>query len=365
MAELDRRLLPERLAETLEQEITGGVWKERLPGYRVLCQRYGVSRPTCEDALRILEKRGLLAPPEPRRTRRIIAQQVEGDWARSRHLLVVTDRMHCNGEVYRQVIDPIVSSWITQKGKTSSVEADFGRSKRPDSLLGRWIGDAGADVLLLHMPSRFWLQAAKRSGLPCFSIGGDTVEFRDWIAGSGFALFRFLGALLNDAFQMGHRRILIPFSGMLGEPAFRDTLLSEVKEILKEYGIDDELTLSVEAPQASIPSDWHAWWPNILVRMKPSLVILRDISEAFSFHSFCLKNRIRMPEDISMVSVHDSPIMGWLDPPPTRYAFPHAKEVRHFQAWVRREFPTGYWKNFSSEFVGGETLGPGRGSRKG
>jgi hypothetical protein len=95
-----------------------------------------------------------------------------------------------------------------------------------------------------------------------------------------------------------------------------------------------------------------------MARVKPSLVILRDVSEAISFHSFCLSNGIRMPEDISMLVVNDMPFLAWLNPPPTRYAFPHAKAVQHFQSWVRRGLPAGYWKNFDSEFVGGETLGP-------
>ena len=90
-------------------------------------------------------------------------------------------------------------------------------------------------------------------------------------------------------------------------------------------------------------------------------MVLRELSEALSFHSFCLGNGIRIPDDVSMVVIDESYYPSWLNPPPTQYSFPHEKAVRHFQSWIRRGSPIGYWKNFPAEFVGGETLGPGPG----
>ena len=362
MADLDRSSLSDRLAERLTEDIASGFWTGRLPGYRVLCERYGVSRPTCEAAFGILERQGVLASAEPRRTRRIIAPQPGEHQTLNSHLLVIADRRHFSADDRLHWVDPITTFWKEKGGDTSIVQGDLEHRKRPDSLLGRWIRDAGADCLLLNMPTRFWLRAAKASGLPCYSLGGDRTEVMDWASGSGSSLYQFLGPFLREVYQMGHRRVLIPFSREVGEAAFRDALLSLVNEGLKKDGLDGVMTLSVEAPMLSVASEWHAWWPGIVSRVRPSLVILRDISEAFSFHSFCLNEGIRMPEDISMVVLHDHQFLGWLDPLPTQYqSYPPTKVHRHFQSWTRRGCPPGYWKDFPAELVGGETLGSGPG----
>ena len=111
MADLERRTLTECLAEKLREEIAGGVWTGRMPGYRVLCAKYEVSRPTCEAAFLILEKEGILAPAEPRRTRKITLQPTAAKPVDRRHLLAIVDRMHFHGPDYQQSAYRATNCW--------------------------------------------------------------------------------------------------------------------------------------------------------------------------------------------------------------------------------------------------------------
>lgn len=73
--------MAERVAGTLRDEIAGGAFRPDtfLPPEHALIERFGVSRPTCREALRILQSEGLVSPirgnrggarvnfPDPRR----------------------------------------------------------------------------------------------------------------------------------------------------------------------------------------------------------------------------------------------------------------------------------------------------------
>ena len=63
----DYSLLPSRnvadqIASTLRSEIAAGTWGvgQMLPAEHQLMERFGVSRPSCREALRILQSEGLL-----------------------------------------------------------------------------------------------------------------------------------------------------------------------------------------------------------------------------------------------------------------------------------------------------------------
>lgn len=78
---LPTRNIADQIASTLRAEIAAGVWAigQMLPAEHQLMERFGVSRPSCREALRILQSEGLLeiqrgnrggarvVPPDPSR----------------------------------------------------------------------------------------------------------------------------------------------------------------------------------------------------------------------------------------------------------------------------------------------------------
>lgn len=67
VAHLPRQDLATRAAEWLREGIRTGVWRQRLPGERVLSERAGISRPVLREGLRRLEDAGVLVRESNRR----------------------------------------------------------------------------------------------------------------------------------------------------------------------------------------------------------------------------------------------------------------------------------------------------------
>ncbi|MET0904838.1 MAG: GntR family transcriptional regulator, partial [Tardiphaga sp.] len=59
---LSSRNLADQIASTLRGEIAAGIWAvgQMLPAEHQLMERFAVSRPSCREALRILQSEGLL-----------------------------------------------------------------------------------------------------------------------------------------------------------------------------------------------------------------------------------------------------------------------------------------------------------------
>jgi DNA-binding LacI/PurR family transcriptional regulator len=360
MSRLQRATLAERLAETLTDEILAGVWSEHLPGYRTLARRYEVSRPTCEAALILLEKAGLLAPPEAGRMRRISAAASGSVPARKRNLLVITDRTIDMASDDEELIRQCTDYWRSEGGQVHEVSGDLRRNRRPASLLGRWIKQTGADCMLFFVPPAPWVEAAELSGVPCYALGGDTVNSIGVISQNGWAYIDFLERRVKSAAELGHQRILAVLGSVITPERIRDRAtarLSALQQELEAAGWPP-VSITIEGPGLPDPDGWHRWWPKVLGGVRPTLVILERIPEAVSLHSHCLRNGVRLPQDLSMLGMGYDSTIGWLNPPPTCYAYPSDKALAHFRRWVRKGFPPGDRVLLEEEYMGGKTLGP-------
>jgi DNA-binding FadR family transcriptional regulator len=56
-----KRSLVAETRNVIQEAIQTGIWKDNLPGERLLCERFQVSRPTLRQALKQLENDGTLS----------------------------------------------------------------------------------------------------------------------------------------------------------------------------------------------------------------------------------------------------------------------------------------------------------------
>lgn len=116
-----RSRIPEQVAQELEQLLRAGIWKagSQLPPERELAQRFGVSRASVRDALRILELQGWLEIRQGEGTR--VASSAQGFGGRLR------PRLHEIGFVaelfeLRRILESEVAALAAERAAPADLE---------------------------------------------------------------------------------------------------------------------------------------------------------------------------------------------------------------------------------------------------
>ena len=354
MGKLERNTLSENLANLIQSEIEEGVWQKQVPGYRTLCKKYEVSRPTCQRALEILQARGILEPPRQSKPRKIIAKSRRPKQTKSAEaLLVVTDTLHSVPSDNNILLSRLLNYWKSRGGSHISVSADLQRASRPFNQLMKWIETHNCTHILLHIPPKSWVKAAEKTKLPCYALGGDLHHGGGKISGNGFPLATFTANFLK---RTKHKKVLIPCAGASGLELVKKVISEKILEAKESGDISENLQFWTDGPYGSTPDDWMRWWPVALYNYSPSLIILSRAQEAISLSFFCMANKIRIPEDLSYIVTADSNTLAWLVPLPTRYRYPDNKAQLHFRTWVKKGCPPDFIKLFEAEFFGGKSF---------
>ena len=352
MATLRKRSLGDLLADSIRQDIESGAWITELPGYRKLAARYGVSRPTCETAVRLLEQEGLISHASPGAMRKILNKSTPPGPSRKRTLLVITDQIQPPQPSDASIIHDIATGWRGAFGNVEFVTGDLQRNQRPNALLRRWINQSAAGCLLMFSPGAAWIQEAEACGLPCYALGGDFAASRGVISGTGSSAPIFLAQRLREGIDSGHQRILVVMA-RYPAPA---TLREHMRKLMPEPTNGTDLEITMLTPRFAAPEEATPYWSKVLNEHRPTLVIVDAIFEAVSLHGHCTQRGIKLPQELSIVVMDDEPTAHWLIPPLTCYRFPGEKAARHFQRWAKQGFKHGNLKDLPVEFSGGSTF---------
>ena len=357
MARLKKESLAERVAKVIQKDLENGIWIEKLPGYRVLATRYGVSRPTCCEALIILQNKGYLAAPEPKRNRKIIYKGSAYKPVKNNHLLVIVESTSELATDTHFLLRDILSYWKTSGGSVSLVSVELMEYKQPKTLLNKLIKQDNASCILTVTPSTPWIQAVEQTELPCYTLGGAMHASSGKISNVGFPLPAFIASLIPDIIEKKHSRILVVNSEFTENNVMGDKIKQLATLALEELNEASDTEITVASPESNQPEDWHSWWQKILIEKQPSLVILDSTYASLSLHSYCMRLGIRMPQDLSIIVTHHTPILAWLNPSPTSFRHVGNESLKHFQHWVEKGFPHGQLKAHFPITESGQTYG--------
>jgi Periplasmic binding protein-like domain len=346
---LERKSLPVRLADLIEDELKAGKWGSTLAGHRTLMDRYSVSAKTCLAAIDLLEARGLISCAQQGRKRRVLVtpNNVAGSLT---DLLIIDGMGSQSGEdilqlqAYRRV-------WEEIGGRVHSIKFDFPRYRRPSTLIREAIASHKADALLLHVAPLAWVEAAQRLR-PVFLAGGE------WkgggITGVGYDVREEVIRAVGKLREFGHSRIVVPMdlvgSGM--EKAVREGLarglgLRDDSPVVRE--------LSPVFPER-VPSVWQSYWKKMISTLQPTAVILLDDIRYLSLSGYCFSKGIRIPHDLSVICLESTEHLEWCQPVPTRTRFPVEEAVRHFRKWIRGGCQATGMKFLPMELISGESV---------
>lgn len=353
--EIERRTITTQLADQIEREIRSGTWQDRLPGKRTLAARYAVNVKTCAAAIDLLEHRELLGPAAAGNGRVILAMpkdEPERNKAAAKRLLIIHAAAgHLSVEAF-QLLHRMESAWKQIHGDTVWAAVDYARCKHPGPVLDSQIRRHAADALLLYVPEAGWTREAG-SRLPFYQIGGPYQEDIPLSLGA-YALDVEVQRVVKHLRELGHRRILLP-SDSMGERMRQSVIdgLRDGSDAKPEYGRWEDYCPNFAE---SVPEAWTSYWKKALGSLRPTAVVLFENAHVLSLYGHCTTHGIRIPEELTVVSIGYDALFDWCKPRPTMMRYPENTAVAHFQQWLAGGLKPIGRKFFQLEMLDGESV---------
>jgi DNA-binding LacI/PurR family transcriptional regulator len=352
MPKIKHKLLRQELAETIMADLRKGVWQTKLPGLRLLAARYGVSKRTCAEALKFVEREGFLEPSAAR-SKRVIKEARVSSAVKSEcgQLLIITElREKCNNTHIR-LLTRAGRFWTERGGTVRHVEADYTRSRSPTKLIKDWFEGETVDCVCLIAGPRSWVSALDQVGVPVFLYGGSKTDTKNCSI-AGYGLTGALDSILAFLTSRGHRRILLPWHRAYdGIGMCIDAFTKGVPGVSKK-----QAAAMVPSVDLLSPEHYNRFWSRVLVTAEPSCVLVHNSLEAISLVSFCAGKGIRIPKDLSVFVIDGSELMEWFAPPLAHLSFENDTEIKVFERWVKGGFPAGIGYDTGFKLVQGASV---------
>lgn len=356
---IERKSLPVLIADKLENEICSGQLLRYLPGRRILAKRFGVNEKTAASAIDILEERDLLAPVEVGKKRKINDKTVksrakQASKAKSKRLLILhqANSALCVEDVL--LLRDVQDIWESQCGPVSWARVDFGRYQKPGSMLDKLIENYSADVLVMMMPTVGWCEEAI-ARIPTFQFGGPYGG--EAFTMCGYSVVNEMLPVVQYLAKLGHKRIFIPSMDQLQRDAHIKALVSGLGELA-----DPTIAAEALCPHfvERVPQAWRMYWKKYLSEIRPTAVVVHEDCGLMSLYGFCAEAGIRIPRDLTVITMNYEERFEWMQPQPTMMRFPAKRAIVIFKDWIKGGFrPTG--RHFLKlDMIKGESVGPPR-----
>ena len=343
----------EQVAGHLRERLVDGRLRGEMPGVLKLEQELQVNRNTMEAALRLLEHEGWLAPQGAGKPRRIVAAKGRAREGLARRIGMLV----CDAEDRRQDYLVRLEHELTADRHAlvhaPKAMADLKMDvKRITRMVRRikvdgWIVIAGSQELLS------WFAARKT---PVFALFGRRRELA--IAGTGPDKPPVYAEIVRHLTGLGHRRIVLltralrrlPVPGA-SEQAFLDALGEAGVETGPFHLPDWEETVE----------GFHARLGSLFEVTPPTALIVDEAQFLIAALQFLARRGLRVPEDVSLVSTDDEPLLGWCLPEISHIRWDRQQVVRRIVRWVdhlSRGNEHARQVLVPAEFVAGGTVAP-------
>lgn len=354
MSELKILSIPEQIAQYLRGELAKGRWSGALPGRFELARQLGVGISSMEEALRQLERDGVLSSQGAGRMRQIVVSKHSG----RRRLRIAIQLYEPQDLSDNYMIELLHLLWEAGHDAffARSTFAELGMSV---NRLARSVKNTEAEAWIMRSGSREvteWFAAqpfpafalfGRRRGIPIASVGPDKCPA--------------YAAVTRRLVKHGHQKIV-----MLVRPDRR----------LPEPGAPERAFLAELAAQGIVPGSFHLpdWSDDIegfhsrlesLFRVTPPTALIVDDYPLFvAAEQFLSRMRLRVPEDVSLVCTEDNPAFRWCRPTVATIRWDPVPVLRRVVGWTNdiAKGKADLRQTFTqSEFIDGGTIGPVKG----
>lgn len=325
MNNLRIQTIPEQIAAYLRVELARGRWQGTMPGRAELARELAMSSPSMEEALRILAKDGWLIAQGAGHKRRIRIPQ-SNVTARPLRIAVLAYE--------RSAIDECYMIELLNRLEEAGHHAFFTRSSLLElgtkiQRIARFVRETEADAWIVCGGGREvteWFSAqpvpafalfGRRRGLPMASVGSNKSPA--------------YAAATRRLIEHGHQKIV---------------LMVRPDRRLPEPGAPERAFLAELAAHGIAPGSYHLpdWDDNIdgfharlesLFRLTPPTALIVDEAPLFvATQQFLLQMRLRIPEDVSLMSLEGSPAFDWCRPSVAHIQWDRPSVLRRVVGWA-------------------------------
>jgi DNA-binding LacI/PurR family transcriptional regulator/biotin operon repressor len=344
----------EQLAVHLRKQLIRGTWREFMPGELQLAAQLGVGRDTVKEALKLLEREGILVPQGVGKQRRIALREQDMGTPTLKVEILLYEALDRKADYFGDLkhrlrdvghIADFSSKTLTGLGMDVKRVARFVESKTADA----WIVVAGSGDVLKWFSDR---------GSPCFALYGRSIKLplpRTYPKKSP-AMIKAIRLLIAQ----GHQRIVMLSreERRKPEPGFLERVfLNE----LEAHGI---ATSSYNLP------DWkesanglNRAIDNLFRYTPPTALIVGQPPIFLAVRQHLAQRGILVPRDVSMICTDPDPGFDWYEPQISHIRWDTEPILRRVLQWVDNVAHGREDRKVTSSkatFVEGGTIGPAK-----
>jgi LacI family transcriptional regulator len=313
-----RVLLAEQVAQSIEQEIDAGRWREWLPSERALQRVLNVSRQTVRAALERLQAARRIAV-EPYRGYRILSVKRRSTAPASAPLRDVG--VICSEPVYRmpprfiQVLD-IFRALCAEAGLGVDVlEGQRFKRTDPGRLMPRLVRSSPKACWVLVLADRRMQEWFENSGVPAVVYGN--VYSGLSLPGAGInyhACIRHATALL---LAKGHRRIaLVAYDA---RRAGEQDSVRGFREAFEAHRGEPAVPLVLERPDSDADALCRQLDGVLRTAQRPTAFVVTHTHHYATVATHLARRGLRVPEDVSLICRSEDPFLQFMRPRPAFY----------------------------------------------
>ncbi|WP_159434763.1 substrate-binding domain-containing protein [Rubritalea squalenifaciens] len=326
----NRKSLAEQVADFILESLIQQSGLQVLPGERLIAERAGVSRQTVQEALRLLERQGVIMPKEGRKARRVANTYREKPksgmvliYLRNSGLI----RSAANVRNERRYIE----IWEANGGTVIVKEMDFILHKDPPpAFFERMVTQYGMDAIVLTVAPLSWVNGAHQAGIPCLCEGG-LVPNDGSVSLIAYDAALTMRHVLRYLKTRGHERILVPCSTYFASLHLLYQAVYQEEMCVAEADVENYIPRFVEHQ----PKIWMAYWERAFARARPTAVVCADTPILISLLSFCNSKGLKIPDDISLICLDYSENLRWYQPSIQMMKYPHERAAKDFERWIK------------------------------
>ena len=297
----------------MRMRIEAGEWASSLPGERRLAELLQVGRDTVRLTLAELESQGLLKPAEAGKRRQVAAtgkKPVKTTGAVLRIGMLSPQRLERLNQPMLLEVDHVRRALAEKGGSFEVFAPGWYESKQPGRRLAEFIEQERRAAWILHRSSRSVQRWFAERRMPSLVRGTPYEEISlPFLDGDWQATARHAAGML---WRLGHRKV-----GVLTPP----DRLRGVEAALKGAGEthEDGFEVIELAEDGTTVGIERRFGRAMRMKQPPTALIATRARQVATLYGCAARAGLRVPEDLSVVSLSREPFLEYLVPEVTGY----------------------------------------------